>query len=124
MVSADVLGPLKSLARSLTHPHREVKRAQIVLLCARGLSNAGIARSVGCSERTVRKWRERFAETPSLASLEDQPRSGRPAVVPLAMRCEVVKLACQRPEGSKARFREIWTLDSLQEALREETGLT
>ena len=97
-------------------------RAQMVLLCAHGLSNAAIARSVGCSERTVRKWRERFAETPSLDALEDQPRSGRPAVVPLATRCEVVKLACQRPEGSKAQFRDIWTLDSLQEALREETG--
>jgi transposase len=122
VVSAGVLGQLESLARSLTHPHREVLRAQIVLLCARGLSTAAIARSVGCSERTVRKWRERFAETPSLDALEDRPRSGRPAVVPLATRCEVVKLACQRPEDSKAQFRDIWTLNSLQETLREETG--
>jgi transposase len=38
------------------------------------------------------------------------------------MRCEVIKLACQRPEGSKAPFRQIWTLDCLQQALREETG--
>jgi len=97
-------------------------RAQIVLLCVRGLSNAAIAQRVGCNEQTVRKWRDRFAEAPSLDSLKDRPRSGRPAVVPLATRCEVVKLACQRPEGSKARFREIWTLDSLQEAVREETG--
>lgn len=97
-------------------------RARIVLFCARGLSNAAIARSVGCDERTVRKWRKRFAESPGLGALEDRPRSGRPAVVPLARRCEVVKLACQRPEGSKAQFREIWTLDSLQEALREQAG--
>lgn len=122
MVSAGVLGSLESLARSLTHPHREVMRAQIVLLCVRGLSNAAIAQRVGCNEQTVRKWRDRFAEAPSLDALKDRPRSGRPAVVPLATRCEVVKLACQRPEGSKARFREIWTLDSLQEAVREETG--
>lgn len=117
-----VLSQLEPLARSLTTPHREVIRAQIVLLCARGLSNAEIAQSVGCSERTVGKWRGRFAQAPSLDTLEDRPRSGRPAVVPVATRCEVVKLACQRPEGSKARFRDVWTLGSLQEALREETG--
>ena len=97
-------------------------RAQIILLCARGLRNAAIARSLGCSEQTVRKWRERFVQAPNLESLQDRPRSGRPAVVPVATRCEVVKLACQRPEDSKARFRDIWTLGSLQEALREETG--
>jgi transposase len=99
-----------------------VIRAQIVLLCARGLSNAEIAQSVGCSERTARKWRGRFAQAPTLDTLKDRPRSGRPAVVPVATRCEVVKLACQRPEGSKARFRDVWTLGSLRQALREETG--
>jgi transposase len=97
-------------------------RAQIILLCARGLSNTPIAQRVGCSERTVRKWRKRFAEAPSLDALKDQPRSGRPAVVPVSMRCEVIKLACQRPEGSKAPFRQTWTLDSLREALGEQTG--
>ena len=122
MVSLAVLGQLESLARSQTASHREVMRAQIVLLGTRRLSNAAIAQSVGCSEQTVRKWRGRFAETPSLDALKDQPRSGRPAVVSVATRCEVVKLACQRPEDSKARFREVWTLGSLQQALREETG--
>jgi transposase len=117
-----VLGQLESLARSQTASHREVMRAQIVLLGARSLSNAAIARSVGCSEQTVRKWRGRFAGTPSLDALKDQPRSGRPAEVSVATRCEVVKLACQRPEDSKAPFREVWTLSSLQQALREETG--
>lgn len=55
-------------------------------------------------------------------SLRDQPRSGRPAAVPVALRCEVVKLACQRPEGSKDPFRQVWTLASLQAALSEQTG--
>lgn len=121
-MSAPVLGQLEPLARSLHRPHREVMRAQMVLLCARGLSNAAVAQSVGCSDRTVRKWRRRFAEDPDLDSLKDRPRSGRPAAVSVATRCEVVKLACQRPEGSKTLFRHVWTLDCLQEALREETG--
>lgn len=123
-MSFPVLDELERLARSLHRPHREVMRAQIVLLSARGLSNAAIAQSVGCSSRTVRKWRGRFADTEVLGldSLQDRPRSGRPAAVPVATRCEVVKLACQRPEGSKALFRDVWTLGSLQEAVREATG--
>ncbi len=118
----DVQKRLEALSRSQTDSHRAVIRAQIVLLCAQGLSSGVIAQKVGCSERTVRKWRERFRENPDVPSLQDRPRSGRPAVVPVATRCEVVKLACQRPEGSKAQFRQVWTLGSLQEALREETG--
>lgn len=43
-------------------------------------------------------------------------------MVSVTTRCEVVKLACQRPEDSKAPFRQVWTLGSLQEALREQTG--
>ncbi|HSG40696.1 MAG TPA: IS630 family transposase [Thermoanaerobaculia bacterium] len=97
-------------------------RAQIVSLCARGLSPVAIAQKVRCSERTVRKWRARFSESPSLGALKDRSRSGRPAVVSVTTRCEVVKLACQRPEDSKAPFRQVWTLGSLQEALREQTG--
>jgi transposase len=97
-------------------------RAQIVLLAARGLSNAAIAQQVGCRDRTVRKWRKRFAEAPEIDTLKDHPRSGRPARIAVATRCEVVKLACQRPEGSKAPFRQVWTLDGLQEALQGETG--
>lgn len=117
-----VLCQLERLAHSLTAPHREVLRAQMVLQCARGVSPAAIAQRLGCSDRTVRKWRERFAKAPGLDSLKDQPRSGRPARVSVTTRCEVVKLACQRPEGSKAPFRQVWSLDSLQEALREQTG--
>jgi len=113
---------LKALARSQTAPHREVVRAQIVLLLADGLRPSQVARKVGWSERAVRKWRVRFTEAPLLASLKDRPRSGRPAVVSVVTRCEVVKLACQRPEDSKAQFRQIWTLGSLQGALREQTG--
>lgn len=65
--------------------------------------------------RTVRKGSQRRISQRSASERT-------PAIVPVATRCEVVKLACQRPEGSKALFRDIWTSDSLQEALREETG--
>ena len=58
-----------------------VQRAQIVLLAARGRSNAAIARALGCRESTVRKWKERFRSRPKLASLNDAGRTGRPPSV-------------------------------------------
>jgi hypothetical protein len=43
--------------------------------------------------------------------------------VPLAVRCELIKLACTRPDGENAPFRDIWTYDGLRLALRRSTGL-
>lgn len=110
------------MARSSTAPHRVVHRAQIILLAAKGWGNAAIARHLGCGERTVQKWRGRFAAEPMVRSLQDRPRSGRPSQVPVPVRCEVIKLACSRPdENPKAPFRQVWTLNSLKEALETES---
>src|SRR5450432_3801617 len=78
---------------------RPAKRARIVLLAAQGYSNAQIARLVGMTDKTVRKWRGRIADWKHIEALSDARRTGRPTSIPLAIRCEVVKLACDRPEG-------------------------
>jgi DNA-binding CsgD family transcriptional regulator len=51
---------LQRVERLPTASARSAKRARIVLLAARGLSNAQIARLVGMTEKTVRKWRGRM----------------------------------------------------------------
>lgn len=75
---------------------------------------------MGLSERNVYKWTRRFAQRPKLSTLRDRPRSGRPATIPVEARCEVLRLACERPvappDAPKARFRDVWTYDSLQQA--------
>jgi Homeodomain-like domain len=60
---------LERLVRSRTAQRRAVERARIVLAAAEGRSAARIAGEVGCSERTVWKWRCRFEM--------DAPRPGR-----------------------------------------------
>jgi transposase len=100
-----------------------VVRARIVLLAEQGLSNVGIARRVGCTERNVFRWRTRFAHAPSLDSLEDRPRSGRPPRISVGVRCELIKLACQRPDEEKAPLRDVWTQEALQAALAQQTGV-
>jgi transposase len=127
--SADVIvipRPLRramhALARSRTEPAQVVERAAIVVLAAAGVSNAEIGRRVGCSVQTVRKWRRRFSKTPTLAALNDQPRSGRPAKVAASDRAALIKLACNRPKDST--FRNVWSLRGLRSALLDDVGRT
>lgn len=101
-----------------------IVRARIVLMASRGKGTTEIARSLGVQPRTVRKWKARFAEDPHVHTLKDRERSGRPRRISLPLRCRLVQLACERPEGEERpkRFRDIWTHASLADALEETTG--
>jgi hypothetical protein len=74
---------LQRLARRRTAPHAEVVRAKILLLAYEHpeWSNAAIARAVGCTDWTVRKWRRRSRAGPAL---QDAPRPGGPRFFPLS----------------------------------------
>ncbi|MGY4967516.1 IS630 family transposase, partial [Streptomyces sp. 900105245] len=62
------------LVRRTKVPHRRsVEKARIILACADGMSNAGVARLVG----SRRKWRRAFAAE-RVAGLEDAGWIGRP----------------------------------------------
>ncbi len=71
---------LGELARLPSVPSGLAKRARMVLLAADGVPNAQIARLTGVSRPTVTGWRDRYARG-GVAALEDEPRSGRPAVI-------------------------------------------
>ncbi len=101
---------------------RDVLRAQIVLMAAKGIGNNEIARRLRCERKTVRKWRDRFARRPKITTLRDDERSGRPSTIPVSARCELLALACTRPADGKVRFRDVWTSASLADAFRRRTG--
>src|SRR5664280_2136288 len=61
VMSAGQREALAILSRSSTAPHREVKRAKVLLLAADGVANSKIAATVGVTPVTVRSWRGRFA---------------------------------------------------------------
>jgi len=112
---------LTRLSRQPSRPHRLVLRARIVLMAGAGEGNAEIARVLGVTVGTVRKWRCRFARQPKLSTLDDRHRSGRPARVPVWTRCELVKLACSPAEERTRPKSPIWTRALLQKALFHET---
>lgn len=66
---------LEIQSRSATVPHRVLLRSKIILLAAGGENNEAIARQVGATEKTVRQWRQTFAEN-GMAGLNDKPRPG------------------------------------------------
>jgi hypothetical protein len=74
---------LQRLARRRTASYAEVVRAKTLLLAYEhpDWSNAAIARAVGCTDRTVRKWRRRSRAGPAL---QDAPRPGGPRFFPLS----------------------------------------
>ena len=75
---------------------RMLLRARIVLACAGGASNAGVARDLGVCEDTVRKWRRRYARQ-RLAGLADAHRPGRPRRFSAVQRAQVTAIACELP---------------------------
>jgi transposase len=108
---------LLARARRCSGEHRDVLRARIVLAAADGATNAAIARKLGVSDDTVRKWRRRFGED-GLDGLRDLPRSGRPRVFAAAVVAEVKALACDLPADSDTALAKWSCPDLAAEATR------
>jgi transposase len=87
---------LKALTRRGTAQHRQVLRAEIVLLAAAGWTNAGIARKLGLAVNTAGKWRKRYAEQ-GMDGLRDRKRAGRPRGFAAVVVAEIKAIACELP---------------------------
>jgi transposase len=108
---------LLARARRVSGEHRDVLRAQIVLAAAEGVTNAAIARSLGVTEDTARKWRRRFCEA-GVDGLRDRPRTGRPRRFAAAVVAEVKALACELPADAGAPLARWSCPDLAAEAAR------
>jgi transposase len=83
---------LQMLARSRTAPHRQVQRAEALLLAGEGIANTQIAQRVGVKAATARAWRTRFAEE-GLAKLGSvRAGRGRKSSIPQDKIDEIVEL--------------------------------
>jgi transposase len=96
---------LRKLAARTSAPHALVQRARMILRLASGQWPATVARALGVSDHCVRKWRARWLLTRDVRGLEDADRPGRPARISVAVKCELVEMACDR--NKEVAFREV-----------------
>jgi transposase len=87
---------LQALARAHSTPPSLALRARIVLRAANAdtPTNVQIGRDLGCSNRTVGQWRQRYHNL-GLSGLQDAPRSGRPRTIASLTRVRVISVASE-----------------------------
>lgn len=129
-ISEDTCQQLESLARSRSLPAGLVRRADIVLLCAKGLDNGTVAERLSTTRQTVGKWRERFRQQ-GLMGLYDEQRSGRPRSIEEEKIMELlqrtlrtqpadggthwsVRTAAQETNLSKSTVQRVWAAFGIQ----------
>lgn len=125
-VSADLVvlgqrrrGRLEAMVARPTTAQHLVLRARIVLAAWRGRDNAQIARELGISTDTARKWRRRFVRQ-GMPGLLDRPRSGRPPVYDLDAHLLIVATVTQQAPEVDSH----WTHRLLAEHLAEPLGIS
>ena len=105
---------LTALLRRSSCPQVLAMRAKILLGAAAGQRNEPLARAVGCTPKTVRKWRGRWRDAVARLSaadddpaalaqtvaavLADAPRSGAPGTFTAEQIVQIMNLACRPPE--------------------------
>src|SRR5262245_54154273 len=94
---------LHTMIRAHKTPQHLSFRAQVILLLAEGLTAPEVARRLGTTRTTVRRWRRHWLKRQDSAVLErlyDAARPGAPATFRAEQWCQIIALACESPETS------------------------
>jgi len=110
---------LEAMVARPTTAQRVVVRAKIVLAAWRGRSKAAIARALGISVDTVRKWRHRFVRD-GMPGPHDRPRPGRPAIYGLDAQSLIVATVT----GQAPQVDSHWTHRLLAHHLAKPLGIS
>jgi transposase len=120
-MSDEEIATIQRLAHSRTAPARAVQRARLVWLAHEGQRVPAIAQELHLTPTTVRSWLKRF-HCQGLPGLDEQPRSGRPALYSPEQVSQVIATALTDPQTLSLPF-ACWTLDRLQAYLNEVKGI-
>jgi transposase len=114
LLSDEWRSELERIARSTSTPHLTVIRARALLAAADGVANNEIARRIGVSANSIRKWRARFAEK----GLDDFGKvakgRGRKSWLPEGTVAEVVRTTLEEAPPDTSTH---WTTRSLARQL-------
>lgn len=107
---------LEKLVKAHSTEQQIALRARVVMAASRGLNNAQVARELKVSIDMVQKWRDRWLALQPLAlteltveeRLRDLPRAGKPSAITVDQMCQIIALACEKPEQSERPISQ-WT---------------
>jgi putative transposase len=94
---------LHTMIRAHKTPQHLSFRAQVILLLAEGLAAPDVARRLGTTRTTVRRWRRHWLTRQSCPvpdRLHDAARPGAPATFHAEQWCQIIALACEPPEAA------------------------
>ena len=95
---------LRTMTRAHKTPQHLSFRAHVILLLAEGLPAPDVARRLGTTRTTVRRWRRHWLKRQGCAvpeRLQDAARPGTPATFSAEQWCQIIALACEPPEASE-----------------------
>jgi len=97
---------LEKLVKRHSTEQQIALRGRIVLAAAAGKGNAEIGRELKINVDTARQWRQRWLDLQAIPlselsaeeRLQDLPRPGAPSHITADQMCQIVALACEKPE--------------------------
>jgi transposase len=112
-LSADERAALTTMTRVGTERAYRIRRANMLLLAARGQTDAQIGADLRVHPRTVGRLRQRATQDGVLAALDDRPRPGAPAKLDSTAEAVLVATACADPPAGHARWSTYLLADRL-----------
>jgi transposase len=112
---------LHTMIRAHKTPQHLSFRAQVILLLAEGFSAPDVARRLGTTRTTVRRWRRHWLKRQGCLvpeRLHDAARPGAPATFHAEQWCQIIALACEPPEAA-GRPISHWTPRELADEARK-----
>lgn len=121
---------LKEIVNSRTSRHDHIQRAKIILYSFEGMSDRKLANYLSIGRVAIATWRKRWLNNTEQLSLidneefgvdyknsilnilSDAPRSGTPAKFSPEQICQIINVACERPEDLGLPLSH-WSLTSL-----------
>ena len=110
---------LNQIVTSRAHRQDHIERAKIILLSSNAKQDKQIRSELDLTQPTVSKWRNRWLKNKEkllliddaekgiqylrkiLEILSDDPRPGAPSTFTAEQVCQIMSLACERPEDSE-----------------------
>lgn len=107
---------LEKLIKAHSTEQRLVPRARIILTASTGLNNEQVARELDIGIDMARQWRDRWlllqpiplSDLTVEERLQDRYRSGKSSQITADQMCQIMALACEKPEQSERPISQ-WT---------------